>query len=61
MRKNTKLYPEDQERVDSYLKEGYNDVERREFRPGMLLLVLFGILLIFSGISFLIARSVGVI
>jgi len=61
MKPPRKLYPEDQAKVDQYLQEGYNDVERKAFRPGLLFIVLFGILLVFSGIAFLVARSVGVI
>ena len=56
-----KLYPEDQAKVDKFLKEGYNDVERRAFRPGLLFIILFAILLVFSSVAFLIARSVGVV
>ena len=56
-----KLSPEDQAKVDSFLKEGYNDVERKAFRPGLLFVVLFVILLLFSAVSFLVARSVGVV
>ncbi len=56
-----KLYPEDQAKVDQYLKEGYNDVDRREFRPGLLFVVLFVVLLVFSGAAYLIARSAGVV
>ncbi|WP_422462380.1 DUF3094 family protein [Endozoicomonas sp. ALB115] len=28
-----RLYPEDQQRVDQYLKEGVNEVERSPFKP----------------------------
>lgn len=59
--KKTKLFPEDQAKVDQYLKEGYNDVERKAFRPGLLFIILFGILLVFSAVAFLVARSVGVV
>ena len=59
--KKTKLFPEDQAKVDQFLHEGYNDTERKEFRPGLLFLVLFGILLVFSAVAFLVARSVGVV
>ena len=56
-----KLNPEDQAKVDQYLNEGYNNVERREFRPGVLFIVLFGVLLVFSAAAYLIARSAGVV
>jgi hypothetical protein len=39
---HNKLYPEDQAKVDAYLKQGYNNVERKPYRP----LKLLGILLI---------------
>ena len=60
-RRPRKLSPEDQAKVDKYLHEGYNDIERKDFRPGLLFIILFGILLVFSGLAFLIARSVGVV
>lgn len=59
--RNTKLFPEDQKKVDQFLREGYNDVERKPFRPGLLFIMLFAVLLVFSTISFLIARAVGVV
>ncbi|MGH1470831.1 MAG: DUF3094 family protein [Cellvibrionaceae bacterium] len=51
----TKLYPEDQEKVDAYNKRGYNDIERRPFRPFLLLFILF---LIVSGLG-LISLAIG--
>lgn len=39
---HNKLYPEDQAKVDAFLKQGYNNVERKPYRPFKLL----GILLI---------------
>lgn len=39
---HNKLYPEDQAKVDAFLKQGYNNVERKPYRP----LKLLGILLI---------------
>lgn len=59
--KKTKLFPEDQAKVDQFLKQGYNDTERREYRPGVLFLVLFAVLLVFSSVAFWVARSVGVV
>lgn len=58
---NKKLSPEDQAKVDQFLHEGYNDIERKAFRPGLLFIVLFAVLLVFSLISYLVARSVGVV
>ena len=55
-----KLYPEDQARVDQYLREGYNDVERKPFRPLRLLAILALIVTGFSLISLGIARYYGI-
>ena len=50
-----RLYPEDQERVDQYLKEGVNEVERSPFRPLRLMawltvvIVVLGVLSRFIG------------
>ena len=55
MQTKTKLSPEDQEKVDKFISTGYNDVERKPFRPLMLLLGLMIVLGILSGISILIA------
>ena len=41
MDKKRELSPEDQARVDNFLRRGYNDVERKPFRPWRLLLVLW--------------------
>lgn len=49
MAKENRLYPEDQAKVDEFLKKGVNSVERKPFRPLLLLAVLF---VIVSGISF---------
>lgn len=58
---NTKLSPEDQARVDAYNQRGYNDVERKPFRPLLLLLFLFLVVSSLGGISYLIGKIVGVI
>ena len=34
---NTRLYPEDQQKVDEYLKQGGNNAERKPFRPWALM------------------------
>lgn len=56
-----KLYPEDQAKVDAYIKRGYNDIERRPFRPLLLLLVLFIVVSALGGGAYLIAYMNGVI
>lgn len=37
---HNKLYPEDQAKVDEFLKAGYNDIERKPFKPLKLLGIL---------------------
>ncbi len=37
---HNRLYPEDQAKVDEYLRRGYNNVERKPFRPLKLLIIL---------------------
>lgn len=37
------LRPEDQARVDAFLKRGVNSVERKPFRPLLLLIVLIAV------------------
>ena len=34
------LYPEDQKKVDEFLKRGVNSVERKPFRPGLMIILL---------------------
>lgn len=41
MEKKKELKPEDQALVDEYLRRGYNDFERKPFKPLRLLLVLW--------------------
>ncbi|GAB1264433.1 hypothetical protein NBRC116493_12770 [Aurantivibrio infirmus] len=56
-----KLSDEDQARVDAFTSTGYNDIERRPFRPLLLLVGLVIVLSVLSGVSLLIARLSGVI
>ncbi|MBB5211369.1 DUF3094 family protein [Microbulbifer hydrolyticus] len=56
-----KLSDQDQARVDQYLKSGYNDVERKPFRPFLLLGVIVGVLTLLSLLSLFIARTKGVV
>lgn len=54
------LRPEDQARVDGFLKRGVNSVERKPFRPVLLMIML---IVVVAGLSFLaqgIARMAGV-
>lgn len=58
---NTKLSAEDQARVDAYNKSGYNDVERRPFRPLLLLFVLFLIVSALGFFAYFLGKVEGVI
>lgn len=58
--KENQLYPEDQARVDRYLREGYNDVERKPFKPLRMMLMLSGVVTLLSVLSVAIARIAGV-
>ena len=55
------LNSEDLRRVDSYLKERIHQVERKQFRPLMLLALLVAVLGLLTGIAWLIARKHGVL
>ena len=55
------LYPEDQAKVDAFLKSSVNDVERKPFRPIFLLFLLLVILIGLSAIAFLVAQAHGVL
>ena len=46
-----RLYPEDQKRVEEFLHEGVNKVEREPFRPLRLLFWLFIFIVILGVIS----------
>ncbi len=58
--KENQLYPEDQARVDQYLREGYNDVERKPFRPLYMMAMLTTVVTLFSILAIVIARVAGV-
>ncbi len=60
MAKEPKLYPEDQARVDEYLREGYNKTERKPFRPLYLIIMLLLVVTSFSGLAIWMARSAGI-
>jgi hypothetical protein len=55
------LYPEDQARVDQVLSHGIYNVERKSFRPWLLLAILFGVLAVISLAGYLIAVGFDVI
>lgn len=60
MSEERKLYPEDQARVNGYLREGYNSVERKPFRPIFLMVMLMTVVTGFSLLSLAIAHVMGV-
>jgi len=55
-----RLRPEDQARVDAFIKRGVNAVERKPFRPLRLLLILVGLVIGLSILSQLLARWAGI-
>ncbi|GAB3383319.1 DUF3094 domain-containing protein [Spongiibacter taiwanensis] len=57
---HNKLYPEDQARVDAYLRQGYNETERKPFRPLKLLFILAIMVTTLSCASLLLAWAAGV-
>ncbi|WBA80677.1 DUF3094 family protein [Endozoicomonas sp. GU-1] len=46
-----RLYPEDQQRVDQYLKEGVNEVERSPFKPLRLMAWLTVVIVVLGVLS----------
>ena len=59
MAKENKLYPEDQAKVDEFLKKGVNSVERKPFKPLRLLVILLFIVTGLSVFSISLARMYG--
>ena len=55
-----RLYPEDQAKVDEFVKRGVNSVERKPFRPLRLLLLLVVVVMGLSIFSQVLARWAGV-
>lgn len=55
------LYPEDQKKVDEFLKSDVNSIPREPFKPWLLLLIIFIVLGLLTLVSFLVADSHGVI
>ncbi len=54
------LYPEDQKRVDEYLNRPENKVERESFKLLRLLGIVFFVLAVLTGISYIIAVKHGI-
>lgn len=60
MSNDNRLYPEDQEKVDKFLSEGVNSVERKPFRPLRLLVILLIIVTSLSFLSLTLTRCAGI-
>lgn len=54
------LYPEDQAKVDAFLKRGVNSVERKPFKPLYLLVMLIAVVGALSLFSQWLAHQAGV-
>jgi hypothetical protein len=51
---------ENMERVQGYLSSGYNDIERKPFRPIRMMVMLIAVVSILSMLSLFIARQAGI-
>lgn len=60
MSDDNRLYPEDQEKVDKFLREGVNSVERKPFKPLRLLFILLVIVTSLSVLSLTLTRCAGI-
>ena len=56
----TRLYPEDQAKVDEFVARGVNSVERKPFKPIRLLIILIATVTLLSVFSQLLADWAGV-
>jgi len=61
MTEEKQLSEEDLERVQSVINSGYNTTERKPFRPLRLLSVLWIVVAILGGVSWLIGKNSGFI
>lgn len=57
---HNKLFPDDQAKVDAFLKQGYNETDRKPFRPLKLLGILFVIVMCITIGSLMLARISGI-
>ncbi len=60
MSEEKQLSDEDMARVKEYLASGYNDTERKPFRPIRMMLMLLVVVSTLSGLSMFIANMAGV-
>ncbi|MFL0810456.1 MAG: DUF3094 family protein [Agarilytica sp.] len=56
-----KLYPHDQNNVDEFINSNVNDVDRKPFRPLLLLGIIFVVLGLLTLASYLVALSHGIV
>jgi Protein of unknown function (DUF3094) len=61
MNEKRQLNSEDQARVDEYLRSGYNDVERKPFRPWRLLLAWWIVVVLLGFFALGYTRYYGII
>lgn len=59
MDEQNRLSEEDLERVRSVTSSGYNTTERKPFRGLVLLAVLWGVIAILGGVSWVIGKNAG--
>ena len=57
---DSRLYPEDQAKVDEFVSRGVNSVERKPFKPFRLLFILMTIVIFLSVFSQLLADWAGI-
>lgn len=57
---DNRLYPEDQARVDQYLRSGHNDVERKPFRPIYMMIMLNVVIVALLLLSMGLVRLAGI-
>lgn len=60
MAKDNRLYPEDQAKVDEFLRTGVNSVERKPFKPLRLLVLLIVIVSSLTVLCIGLARYYGI-
>jgi len=61
MRDEKELYPEDLERIKKVTSSGIHSIDRKPFKPWILILMVMGVLLALGLLSRMIAKTVGVI
>jgi hypothetical protein len=60
MSEEKQLSDEDMARVEQYLNSGYNDTERKPFRPLRMMLLLLVVVSTLSALSMFIAKQAGI-